>query len=899
MAIPPGTRLGPYEVTALIGAGGMGEVYRARDARLNRDVALKVLPEAFSRDAQRMARFEREARMLASLNHPSIAAIYGLEESGAIRALVMELVEGPTLGDRIQGGPIPLDEALPIARQVADAVEYAHDKNVIHRDLKPANIKVTSDGTVKVLDFGLAKAMSEELTETDISNSPTLSMAATRQGMILGTAAYMSPEQAKGKTVDRRCDVWAFGAVLYETLTGKQAFHGDDVTEILAAVVRAEPDWSLLPAATPQAIRNLLRRSLDKNLKRRLRDVGEARIVIEDVLSGAVPTESSAAGAAARPQRPLAWVAATAVPLLALGGLAFVHFRETRPAQPPSLRFELAPPEKAVLAMFKLSPDGRYLALVATDAGRNQLWLRSLDSLEAKALPGTEDAAYPFWSPDGSYIGFFAQGKLKKISSNGGPAQTICDAPGGRGAAWNRDGVILFAPNINGGLYQVPAAGGTPAAVAKLTAQGPNDTQRFPEFILGGNSFTFFNETEKPETSGIYVGSLDGKPPVRISPDASSAAYAPPAAPGGSGYLLFIREGTLMVQPFDPGRLQTTGEAVPFAEQVGFAVTTGNGAFSASETGLLAYRAGGAFSNRDLVWMDREGRRVSTATKPAIITSETLSRDDKGIVLSIQGAAGTSDLWLQDLSRNVISRFTFEPRMSSVPTWSPDSSHIAYSFRPNTGPAFTIAQKAVIGNGQQEVLSQARINAYPWDWSPDGKFILYSDTGEKTNYDLWLLPLAGDHKPVPLLQTQFDETHGQFSPDGRWLAYTSDESGKPEVYVQPIPTSGGKWQISASGGDLPRWRKDGKELYYIAADGKLTAVPVKTGASSNNFETGPGQSLFPVQPLGGTALGIIARYPYQPSADGQRFLANVPAGGEGAGEAPITVALNWQAGLKK
>jgi dipeptidyl aminopeptidase/acylaminoacyl peptidase len=379
-------------------------------------------------------------------------------------------------------------------------------------------------------------------------------------------------------------------------------------------------------------------------------------------------------------------------------------------------------------------------------------------------------------------------------------------------------------------------------------------------------------------------------------PDDSNAVYVSPSAPGQSGYLLFRRENTLMAQPFDPGRLQTAGEALPLAEQVG-AATIGNGAFSASENGLLAYRTGGFLGNRELVWMDREGRRISAVTKPAIITSETLSRDEKSIALSLGDAKGATDLWLQDLSRGVTSRFSFEPGITDTPVWSPDGGHIAFGFRPNAGPAFAIAQKAVSGNGKQEVLWQARINAYLWDWSPDGKFILYSDTGEKTNYDLWLLPLAGDHKPVPFLQTQFNETRGQFSPDGRWVAYASDESGKFEVYVQPFPASGGKWQISASGGDLPRWRKDGKELYYIAADGKLTAVPVKTGGtSSNTFETGPAQPLFAVQAIGTT---ITARYPYQPASDGQRFLVNVPAGGEGAGEPPITVTLNWQAGLKK
>jgi eukaryotic-like serine/threonine-protein kinase len=902
MAIPSGTRLGVYEVVAQIGAGGMGEVYRARDTRLQRDVALKVLPEVFARDTERMARFEREAKLLASLNHPNIAAIYGLEESGPIRALVMELVEGPTLAERIRGGAIPVDEALPVARQVADAVEYAHDKNVIHRDLKPANIKVTPEGTVKVLDFGLAKALSDEVAAEDMSNSPTLSMAATRQGVILGTAAYMSPEQAKGKSVDRRADVWAFGAVLCEMLTGKQAFPGEDITEVLAAVVRAEPDWSLLPSSTPPAICALLRRCLEKNVRRRLQHAGEARILIEDVLSGGAPATAEGAPAPSTTSKGQQWVHWTATVFFAaaLAALSFVHFREV-PPQPPMLRFDIAPPEKTVLSMFKISPDGRYVAMALLQDGKNQLWLRSLDSLEAKPLPGTDDAAYPFWSPDSSYVGFFAQGKLKKISVNGGPAQTICDAPGGRGGAWNRNGIIVFAPNINGGLSKVSAAGGLPVTLTTLTTQGATDSHRFPEFILGGDTFTFVYITEKPETTGIYIGSMEGKPPVRILPDLSNSAYVAPIAPGQSGHLLFIRENTLMAQPFDPDRLRTAGEAIPLVGQVaggvGFAITNGNGDFSASETGLLAYRAGGVLADRDLVWMDREGRRISTVGKPASIISEALSPDEKNIVLTIPSPTKDSDLWLEDLNRGVLSRFTFEPRFSDAPVWSPDNRFVAFMFRPTTGTAYRIARKPVMGDGKQEILATGRINAAPWDWSPDGKFIIYSDTGEKTNYDLFLLPLAGDRKPVAFLQTQFNETHAQFSPDGRWMAYSSDESGRAEVYVQPIPLTGAKWQISASGGGLPRWRKDGKELYYVATDGKVMAVPVRTGATADDFQTGPAQSLFAVPVLNPGAIN--ARYPYQSAADGKRFLVNVPAGGEGDGEPPITMTLNWTGGLKE
>jgi eukaryotic-like serine/threonine-protein kinase len=462
MPIQLGQRLGPYEILSAIGAGGMGEVYRARDGRLNRDVALKILPEVFAADPDRMARFEREARVLGALNHPNIAAIYGLEEFGSSRALVMELVEGETLADRIARGPIPLDEALPIAKQIAEALEYAHDHGVIHRDLKPANIKVTPDGTVKVLDFGLAKALMDEPVAADPRDSPTLSMAPTMTGVILGTAAYMSPEQAKGKPVDRRADIWAFGVVLFEMLAGKPLYSGETAAETLAAVMMKEPVLEALPKDTAPAIQNLLRRCLEKNPQQRLQHIGEARIVIGGILSAGAPAVQPVA--AQRQQHNFTpFVAALATVLLvALAGTYFfIHFRQTRP-QERSIRFEIAPPERTTLSMFRLSPDGRYLAFTALGGGRNQLWLRSLDSLQAQALQGTDDPSYPFWSPDSSYIGFFAQGKLKKISVTGGPPQTLCDAPAGRGATWNNDGVILFAPNLTGGLYRVSAAGGVP-----------------------------------------------------------------------------------------------------------------------------------------------------------------------------------------------------------------------------------------------------------------------------------------------------------------------------------------------------------------------------------------------------------------------------------------------------
>jgi Tol biopolymer transport system component len=712
------------------------------------------------------------------------------------------------------------------------------------------------------------------------------------QGVILGTAAYMSPEQARGRSVDKRTDIWAFGCVLYEMLSGKQAFHGEDVTDILAAVVRAEPDWQALPPATPLKVRDLLRRCLKKDKTLRLRDAGDARIEIHEILTAPPVTDSPSP----QPRSAFPWIAATAALLIALAALSFVHFREV-PAPQPSTRFQVPPPEQSVITMFNLSPDGRYIVAVALSEGRNRLWIRPLDSLQWQLLQGTDDASYPFWSPDGANIGFFAQGKLKKIAVTGGPPQTLCDAPGGRGGTWSAAGLVLFAPNLTGGLYKVSAAGGVPEPATKFTASGPSDSQRYPEFLPDGLHFLYLHQTDQKETGGIYVGSLDRAQPNRVLADQSNAVYVPSASPRTNGYLLFRREGSLMAQPFDPDRLRLDGQMFPVAEQVGTSVNVGMAAFSPSQNGLLSYRTGGTPGNREFVWTDRAGKRLGAVTKPALVRSGALSPDEKRLAFGISNESGDlSNLWLQDINRGVISRFTFEAGVSYSPVWSRDGNQIIFTHR-DAGAQDAIYQRAVTGTGKAEMIRPTALNTSTWDWSPDGKFILYSDYQDKTKYDLWLLPLEGDHKPVPYLQTPFSEFCAQFSPDGRWIAYVSDESGRFEVYVQTVPASGPKWQISSAGGDFPRWRRDGKELYFIAADQQLMAVPVKTGSgSSGTFEPGAPQQLFRIEPVGAAPT---ATSPYQPTANGERFLVNVQAGGEGTQAPPITVVLNWTAGLKK
>jgi hypothetical protein len=562
MPLAPSARLGSYEILSSIGAGGMGEVYRARDTKLGRDVAIKVLPDAFAHDTERMARFEREAQVLASLNHPNIATIHGLEESSGVRALVMELVEGPTLADRIaQQGALPLDEALALAKQIAEGLEYAHEKGIIHRDLKPSNIKVTPDGTVKLLDFGLAKAVEEPVPQGDPSVSPTLTMQSTRAGVILGTAAYMSPEQASGKPVDRRSDIWSFGVVLWEMLSGRKLFAGETVSHTLADVLRGEIDVRKLPAGTPVAIRELVRRCLDRDVKSRLRDIGEARITIQKYREN--PSDaglSERVGTRGRPRAVFAWIAAGVFLVV----FALVYFRHAS-EEARTTKFSLMPPEKAIFfGPPAFSPDGRRMTFAATVGQKTQLWVRELDSLAARPLAGTDGAFNPFWSQDSRFIAFFAGRKLKKIDASGGPAQTLCDAEAGRGGSWSRTGVIIFTPGMLDSLYRVPAAGGSATILIAIDRSLGEDSIRYPWFLPDGHRFLYTARNSDRDKSAIYVGDLESKEKRRILTANSNAVYASP------GFVLFLRERTLMAQPFDAGRLQTTGDPVPMAENVDF-----------------------------------------------------------------------------------------------------------------------------------------------------------------------------------------------------------------------------------------------------------------------------------------------------------------------------------------
>jgi eukaryotic-like serine/threonine-protein kinase len=882
MALATGSRLGPYEILALVGSGGMGEVYRARDAKLGRDVALKVLPEAFARDAERMARFQREAKVLASLNHPNIATIHGLEDSGATHALVMELVEGPTLADRIKSGPIPISEALPIAKQICEALEYAHERGIVHRDLKPANVKVTNDDAVKVLDFGLAKALEGDASSIDIANSPTVSRMATQAGVLLGTAAYMSPEQAKGKAVDRRADIWAFGCVLYEMLTGQMAFRGESVTDTLAAVIRAEPDWSRLPAGTPIRVRVLLQRCLQKDPKQRLRDIGDARISLDEVLAGA-PEPSS--GAAARPtnQWPLWLVSGVAVVfVLAFSALAFVHFREKPVAPAQVLRYQISPPQKTSFGTaLALSPDGRHLAFTATaQDGRTRLWVRDLDSLDSRPLPGTEDANYPFWSPDSRVLGFTTGNKLERVDISGGASpQTISDLTGGYGGSWNQDGVIVFGGLS--GILRVSAAGGTPSLVTKVDTSRGEVLHGFPSFLPDGRRFLYFRYLGA--AVGTYVGSLDAGPeqPSAKPLVAVAAIYAPASGPG-PGHILFGQNDTLMAQAFDTSRLELEGDPAPIVQQVTSATVSANG--------VLAY-TGGITAPMQLTWFDRQGKTLGTLGEPGVSAGWPAISPDGSAVVTPREEGGGLDLWLYNLARGTRSRLTFDGKTNGAPVWSPDGSHIAFVSGRDGG--INIYRKAINGVGQDEALDKTPASLkVPLDWSRDGRYLIEGvlSSGKPS---IWVLPLSpeqagGDRRSFPYGNDQFSEVGAKVSPNGQWLAYASDETGRFEIYVKTFPKPGGRWPVSINGGTRSLWSRDGKELYFIGLDGKLMAVDVKSGPGGS-FEAGTPKALFDPH-IGGGATDW-----FDVSKNG-RFLIPVVVEQSGA---PITVVVNWTAGLNK
>ena len=888
-----GQRVGPYAVSAQIGEGGMGQVYRARDIKLGRDVAIKILPPVFTSDSERLARFEREARVLASLNHPNIGAIYGFEESDDVRALVLELVDGDTLVDRLARGPIPVAETLMLARQIADALDAAHEKGIVHRDLKPANIKIAPGGVVKILDFGLAKVVTGETSAPAVTQSPTVTVGGTRGGVILGTVAYMSPEQARGQAVDKRTDVWSFGCVLYEMLVGDPAFRGATVSDTIAAVLEHEPEWGALPAPLPPGLIRLLRRCLEKDPKRRLRDVGDARIDLDEAVATKGTPASLAKGSRGR-ERTVPWIIAGVSVLFALTVLAL----QQRGREEPTVRLSVVLPDGMTFEGrgLAIAPNGQQLVVAARNiSGARILWIRSLDSADGHELPGSDGAMWPFWSPDSRFIGFFAEGKLKKLAVNGGPTQTLSDAPDPRGGTWNRDGTIVFnsseisppvnaAPNGLGALYRISAAGGS--ATLAITRQGGSN--RFPHFLPDERHFLYLSLGAESGGEAIRVGSLEDGESQRILPISEEAIYADP------GYVLYKRGSDLMAQRFDATTFKASGEPIPVANQLLVGpVTRGTANFSVSETGDLAF-AGAASSLSQLAWVDRSGKELISIGEPGNYDNPELSPDETRVAFELNDATTqVSNIWLLDLKRGARSRLTFSSTSDFTTVWSPDGREVV--FTSNRGGSPDLYRRSTFDATGDNVLVRSATRKTATDWSRDGRFIVYSNQDPKTKSDIWVLPLTGDRRPFSYLTTPFNEGSGRLSPSGQWMAYVSDESGRDEVYVQRFPMGGGKVAISASGGTQPRWRSDGGELFYISADERLMVVSVKTDTV---FEAGAPKALFQAHLRDWTNQNSYgnAHDGYAVSADGQRLLVNAARDPKSP---PITVVLNWMAALKK
>ena len=905
-----GCRLGVYQVLSPLGAGGMGEVYRARDTRLGRDVALKVLPREFTADPDRLSRFEREARALAALNNPHIAAIYGIEDieppadsglQGTVRTLALELVEGDTLAQRIQqsaarrrSGALSVDDALALARQIADALESAHEKGIVHRDLKPSNIMITPDGVVKVLDFGIAKLTpAAEMAEPASTSALTLTADGTRDGLIVGTAAYMSPEQARGQTVDKRTDIWAFGCVLYEMLAGRVAFARATATDTLAAILEREPDWTALPVDVPEGLRRLLDRCLQKDPRRRLRDMGDVRIGLEEVVTVPVVTGTKEADRA-RGRRRLA----IGIALVAVIGAAALTWFLTRPrdsgpatASERVIRFDVSL-DRVGPELPMPSPDGRNLAFVrATGPDRRLLLIYSLDSGESRSLPGTEGAIDPIWSPDGRWIAFFADGKLKKVSPSGGPPQTVATVAGFQDAAWGAQGDIIFRPANRQGLLRVHESGGTPSELTTLDRSLTENSHRGPFFLPDGRRFLFTNRCEQREHNALFLGSLDSGRTQRVIPLQSNAAYLPPRG-GSAGALLYYRDGGLFAQRFDTEQVVLLGEPVPVLEHVGYRAASVLAQFEASLDGSLIVSRPAGYDNL-LTWFNRKGEATGTVGGPDSYHQPRISPN--GALIAFNRADpqnGNRDIWYTEVSRGITARLTTDAANDWFPAWSPDSKQIVFTSdragaKSGAGGYLFIKKSMDPGRDELPLPTEAESGAY--DWSRDGKWISFG------GQDIWIASASGDSKPFAFLATSFREGGGRFSPDGKWIAYMSDETGRVEVYVRRFSGASateGRLQVSKSGGEDPVWRSDGQELFYVS--GNQNDVGVYAARTSDLNRTGGvsvPELLFracPQTAVAGPMDGTPWDYVYD-TDDGKRFLINCRAQPQDR----FGVLLNW------
>ena len=876
-----GKTISHYKVLEKIGEGGMGEVYRATDTKLNRDVALKVLPEAFASDQQRMARFSREAQVLASLNHPNIASIYGLEESENKQALVLELVEGETLAERIKKGAIPLEESLKIALQISEALEGAHEKGIIHRDLKPANVKITPEGVVKVLDFGLAKALEDKVVPEDVSQSPTISQLATKAGIILGTAAYMAPEQARGKPVDKRTDIWAFGVVLYEMLTGKMAFKGEDISLTLAAVMTKEPDWEALPGKLPAPIESLLKRCLDRDQGHRLRDIGEARVATQDYLADPLAYEVvvTIVPQPAWWQRALPQLVAVLIGVLAIG-LVF-WFAGPRlssaPGSPSVSRTTIPLPDgqrqpRKMEAPLAISPDGTLLAYVARDGTGAHLFLRPLDSFESRKIPGSEYANAPFFSPDGNWIGLFAAGKLKKASVERGSPLTIANVSGARGASWGRDEHIVFVPGLNAGLWRVSADGGTPEQLTQ------------PDF--GENGYAHVWPQHLPDGRHVLFTVWDSKTPRVLDLETGRTNKARAGNPGGdmylsSGHLIYadyLGSGSLLAAPFDIQELAVNGSAIPVLDDVrNFQSGSARPFIAVSQTGTAVYVTH-KIGEAALMWVDRDGDITPIQSSERVFAGVRLSPDGNMAVFHDE----QGNLWSLDIRRASVDMLAGDTLHASRPIWHPDGERVTASS--NDAGSWDLYEIDVAERGEPRALLVRDFDQFAASWSGNGQLLAYTESHPQTGSDIWVLP--SEEEPVPVLQTGANETSPRFSPDGRFLAYLSDESGQLQVYLRSYP-EGKVLGISIEGGEEPVWSRDGRELFFRQGD-QLLAVTLTT---EPELAVSAPAVLFEM-PFDRSGTGTHAYYDVSP--DGQRFLV--------VSERPTTefkVIQNWFSELEQ
>ena len=889
-----GTTLGPYQVLAPLGAGGMGEVYRARDTRLGRDVAIKVILAESARDPERIRRFEQEARAAGALSHPNVCAVLDLGTHDGSPFVVMELLEGETLRQKLDAGPIPARKAIDYAAQAAHGLAAAHEKGIVHRDLKPENLFVTKDGRVKVLDFGLAKLTRPEALAP--AGEKPISIAATETGAILGTVGYMAPEQVLGKPADARSDLFALGAILYESLTGKRTFHGASYVETLHAILNDEPaSLSASGRDLPPGLEPIVRHCLEKNPEERFQSARDLAFNLEaqNATIGGAPVGRQAAGAPGLGNRRerLAWGAAVAVGAIAIITLMALWWVRRQPEPVPVSFAVTAPAGQAIVpeaVQTSISPDGRRLAFTVVDSsGTTRLGVRPLDSLEAQLLPGTEGAICPFWSPDSRFVAFFAEGKLKKIPVAGGPAEVICDAPDGRGGSWNKDGAIVFAPLATGPLLRVSADGGETAVVVRPDSTRHETGLRFPRFLPDGRHFLYVSLPRKQAGFDVYLGALDSRDHRLIMTAGSAPIYVEP------GYLLFTRGGRLLAQRFDGFHLRPEGKSLQL--DVVLPATTFEGAplLSVSATGVIVHPAANVPDTR-LVWLDRAGRLIGPIPlPPGRYESPSLSPDGQQAVVNKPNSPTSADLWKVDLRRAVATRLTFDglatPQQFGVAgIWSPDGRRIAIQY--NRSGSYDVYQVLTTGNGRPEPLVQSAVALKsPAEWSPDGRFLVFSQNDEATGWDLWLLPLQGDRKPVPYLRTPFNEISATLSPDGRWLAYDSDETGTSEIYVQSFPVAGEKYRVTTSGGTSAKWSKDGRELLIWTSglnnSGPVLSVGVET---TPTFRAGKPRVLFTPRP---DLVGIAA------TPDLKRFLAAIQV--EGAAPPSITVTTNWQAALKR